>query len=223
MNTRIEPTLQSRITQFRLNFKMFFKHRKYGLRNVHRTFYIIKPFIVSPDLIAEAYSFMGPGAYICPNVKIGKYTMLAPQVAILGGDHVMDWPGVPMYFSGRPGDIPETVIEDDVWIGLRAIIMAGVRIGRGAIVAAGAVVTKDVEPYSIVGGIPAKVIGKRFDNEKDIQIHDQMLARSAELGNYCNLSKLEELEASQNKNNDKKCICHIVREEQAMKVMGNTK
>lgn len=55
----------------------------------------------------------------------------------------------------------EVVIEDDVWIGVRAMIMPGVRVGKGAVVAAGAVVTKDVEPYQIVAGVPARVIGER--------------------------------------------------------------
>jgi len=54
------------------------------------------------------------------------------------------------------------IVEDDVWIGTRAMILSGVRIGQGAIIAAGAVVTKDVPPYSIVGGNPAKIIKYRF-------------------------------------------------------------
>jgi maltose O-acetyltransferase len=54
-----------------------------------------------------------------------------------------------------------TYIEDYVWLGMRAIIMPGVKIGKGAIIAAGSVVTKDVDPFSIVGGIPARIIGKR--------------------------------------------------------------
>ena len=60
------------------------------------------------------------------------------------------------------GDI---ILEDDVWIGQRAMIMSGIRIGQGAVVAAGAVVTKDVPPYAIVGGVPAKVIRYRFAPE----------------------------------------------------------
>ena len=56
------------------------------------------------------------------------------------------------------------VVEDDVWIGARAIIMSGVKIGQGAVVAAGAVVSKDVPPYAIVGGVPAKIIKYRFDD-----------------------------------------------------------
>jgi acetyltransferase-like isoleucine patch superfamily enzyme len=60
------------------------------------------------------------------------------------------------------GDI---IVEDDVWIGCGAMIMSGVHIGQGAVVAAGAVVTKDVEPYGIVAGVPAKLIGYRFEQE----------------------------------------------------------
>ena len=60
------------------------------------------------------------------------------------------------------GDI---VIGNDVWIGYEAVIMAGVHIGNGAIIAARAVVTKDIPPYTIVGGVPARLIRKRFDEE----------------------------------------------------------
>ena len=63
----------------------------------------------------------------------------------------------------RPEDDLGVVIEDDVWVGTRAIILHGVTIGRGAVVAAGAVVAKNVPPYSIVGGVPAKVIKFRWD------------------------------------------------------------
>ena len=56
-------------------------------------------------------------------------------------------------------------IEDDVWIGYGATIMSGIHIGQGAVIAAGAVVTKDVPPYAIVGGVPARIIKYRFDTE----------------------------------------------------------
>lgn len=62
---------------------------------------------------------------------------------------------------------PPITVGNDVWIGCRAIIMDGVSIGDGAIVAAGAIVTKDVEPYTIVGGVPAKPIGKRFSGLRE--------------------------------------------------------
>ena len=170
--------------QFKRNIRMFFVHRHHGLRNVHRTFYILKPISISKDLVAGAYGYMGPGCWICPNVTIGNYVMLANECAVLGGDHVWGKPGVPIIFSGRPPLAPRTVIEDDVWIGFRCTIMAGVRIGKGAIVAAGSIVTKDVEPYSIAGGVPAKPIGKRFSNPADIEIHNKMLSEPPVIGDY---------------------------------------
>jgi len=150
---------------------------------VHPTFYVCRPELVSRDLVAGAHSYLGPGASICPKVCLGKYVMVAPHCAILGGDHRYDLPGVPMIFSGRP-EVPPTIIEDDVWVGYRCTIMAGVRIGKGAIVAAGAVVTKDVEPYSIVAGVPAKPVARRFADEKQIAEHDRMLSRPPRRGQY---------------------------------------
>lgn len=80
-----------------------------------------------------------------------------------------------MYFSGR-GVQPKTIIGDDVWIGARSCIKAGIRIGRGAIIGMGSVVLKDVPPYSIVAGTPATVLRSRFSANTDIECHDAMLA-----------------------------------------------
>lgn len=66
-----------------------------------------------------------------------------------------------LYFECKGGKV---VVEDNVWIGAKAIILPGVRVGEGAIIAAGAVVCKDVEKYTIVGGVPAKFIGRRTEN-----------------------------------------------------------
>jgi acetyltransferase-like isoleucine patch superfamily enzyme len=91
---------------------------------------------------------------------------------------------VPVIFSGRP--VPKhTVIEDDAWIGFGAIIMAGVRIGRGAIIGAGSVVTKSVPPYEIHAGVPAHKIGERFSVETDRLRHDGMLDAPVVVGQYC--------------------------------------
>lgn len=102
---------------------------------------------------------------------IGNYVCIGAEAVILmGGNntHRMDW------FSSYPfmekiveayqprGD---TVIGDGVWIGMRAMIMPGVKIGEGAVIAAGAVVTDDVEPYAVVAGVPAKKIRKRFADD----------------------------------------------------------
>ena len=101
---------------------------------------------------------------------IGSYCSIAPGVQfLLGGEHTLKsistYPFKVKLFgqareAGSKGDI---VVKDDVWIGINAVICSGVTIGQGAVIAAGAVVVKDVEPYSIVGGTPAKLIKYRFD------------------------------------------------------------
>jgi acetyltransferase-like isoleucine patch superfamily enzyme len=151
------------------------RRRRRGLSHVHPTFYMAPSAQVSRDLIAKEYSFVGARCLIGPRVELGRYTMLAAEAAVVGADHRYDLPGTPMIFSGRP-DMPRTVLEDDVWIGFRAIIMAGVRIGRGAIVAAGAVITRDVPAYEIHGGVPARKIGERFGEATRAQ-HDLLLGQ----------------------------------------------
>lgn len=85
-------------------------------------------------------------------VRIGKNCLLAPQVQIMDSDfHGLD-------NHEADGDSKPIIIEDNVWLATRSMVLKGVRIGKGAVVAAGAIVTKDVEPYTVVAGIPAKVI-----------------------------------------------------------------
>ncbi|WP_135381510.1 CatB-related O-acetyltransferase [Vibrio tasmaniensis] len=100
---------------------------------------------------------------------IGDYVCIGAEVVILmGGNHThrVDWfslyPFMDVIDDAYIGK-GDTHIEDGVWLGMRAMVMPGVTIGEGAVVAANSVVTKDVEPYSIVGGSPAKVVKYRFD------------------------------------------------------------
>lgn len=96
------------------------------------------------------------GAHISvsSHVLIGEYCRISPYVLIMDNDfHDLK----DRYAKGKTSKI---IIEDNCWIGSKSTILKGVRIGEGAVVAAGAVVTKDVEPYTIVGGIPAKLIKK---------------------------------------------------------------
>jgi len=153
---------------------------RYGLKDVHPTTHIGVASSISRDLITLEYCYLGGECHIGPKVELGRYVLFAPRVAIVGADHCFDQPGVPICFSGRP-TLPRTVIEDDVWIGYGATVMAGVRIGRGAVVAAGAVVTHDIPPYEIWGGVPARKIRERFA-DRERQIHDLMLSGPAKLG-----------------------------------------
>jgi acetyltransferase-like isoleucine patch superfamily enzyme len=99
----------------------------------------------------------GAREYPTGQVTIGHHVRIAPHAQILGGDHDITEPEGPV---GRVVGQP-IVIGDNVWVCGRAIITAGVTVGRNAILAAGAVVTKDVPPYAIVGGVPAKVLRLR--------------------------------------------------------------
>lgn len=92
---------------------------------------------------------------------IGDYVMIAPNVAILAVSHIFSDLTRPMVFQGEERGEPP-VIEDDVWIGRNVVIMPGVCIGKGSIIGSGAIVTKNVEPYSVMGGIPARLIRKRM-------------------------------------------------------------
>lgn len=156
---------------------------RYGAKFVHPSAYLDWGSSISKDFRLGAFSYIGPLASIAPGVSAGNYVMFGPRVVIVGKDHRFDRPGVPTIFSGRP-PFASTFIEDDVWVGANATILSGVRIGRGAIVAAGSVVTRNVPAYAIVGGVPAKVIAMRFD-ESGIAIHDEMLERPVQKGSFC--------------------------------------
>ena len=106
------------------------------------------------------YSGIGIRAQINGKVIIGKNVMMGPDVCIFVTNHEFARTDIPMDHQGFSPEKPVT-IEDDVWIGARVIILPGVHIGTGAIIGAGAVVTKDVPDYAIVGGNPAHVIKMR--------------------------------------------------------------
>ncbi len=108
------------------------------------------------------YSGIGINARVQGPLTIGKHVMMGPDVIIYTRGHHTERTDIPMMEQGDTMAQP-VIIEDDVWIGARAIILPGVTIGKGSIVGAAAVVTKDVEPYSVVGGIPAKLIKKRVE------------------------------------------------------------
>jgi acetyltransferase-like isoleucine patch superfamily enzyme len=155
--------------------RMSFLRKFYGLHNVHKTFYMGRHCKVASDLKAGAFSYVGARTQIYPQVVIGDYTMIANDVKIVGGDHSFNIPGLPMIFADRDNLLP-TFIGKDVWIGTNSIIKTGVKIGDGAIIAAGSVVTKNIDPYSIVGGVPAVLIKKRF-NVEESKIHDLILLK----------------------------------------------
>jgi acetyltransferase-like isoleucine patch superfamily enzyme len=109
-------------------------------------------------------------------VEIGKFCSIGPNAKIiLGGIHPPNWVSLypfrinfkieGAYTDGMPSTNGNIVIGNDVWIGTDVTILSGITIGNGAIIATGSLVTKNVEPYTIVGGVPCKLIKKRFSDE----------------------------------------------------------
>jgi galactoside O-acetyltransferase len=92
-------------------------------------------------------------------IVLSDHVLIGPNVVMRASDHVFDDPTRPIWQQGHTGGT--IVVEEDVWIGASAAVLGGVRLGRGSIIAAGAVVTRDVEPYTIVGGVPAHFIKRR--------------------------------------------------------------
>ena len=134
------------------------------------------------------FSYVAANSLI-QNVTIGKFTCIGPDVRIGLGNHpVSEFISIhPVFYSklAQAGGVSfadkqyfneytPSKIGNDVWIGARAIITGGVTVGDGAVVASGAVVTKDVPPYAIVGGVPARIIRMRFEKD-EIQALNELL------------------------------------------------
>lgn len=113
-------------------------------------------------------------------VIIGNNVMFGPEVLLVSGDHRIDLLDKYMCEVTDAEKLPENdqdiFIEGDCWIGARAIILKGVTIGKGSVVAAGSIVTKSCAPYSIIAGAPAKVIKQRFI-EQEIETYEENLAK----------------------------------------------
>lgn len=163
--------------------RMVLRRARYRAWNVHPTSYLAKDCAIHPSLRMGPYGYIGPNSVVPAGVEMGNYVMIGPELRITGDDHRFDEPGVAVIFSGRP-EQRKCIIEDDVWIGARVMILKGVRVGRGAVIAAGAVVTRDVPPYKVVGGVPALPIRDRFD-AKTQKRHDAYLALPPHEGSYC--------------------------------------
>lgn len=162
------------------------------------------------SLPARRFISMGAFSYcistvLKPGVTIGRYCSIATNVRLMGDSHPTDRVSTHV-FSYRPyaaelamqdfGKMPDIVphpdrikpvtIGNDVWIGQDVLIKQGVNIGTGAIIAAGSVVTKDVQPYTVVGGVPAKIIRPRFDE----QLANKLIASEWWRYNYADFAGL---------------------------------
>jgi len=158
--------------------------REYGLDRITAVFspFRFEPPVQLPGVTIAAevsvgqHSYMNNG-YIRDRTSIGRFCSIGRNVAIAAGDHPLDcltthpiaWntrkhPGRPEW-SKRSAKHPTTEIGNDVWIGDNAVVLSGVHIGTGAAIGANAVVTKDVPPYAVAAGVPARFIRFRFHED----------------------------------------------------------
>lgn len=150
-------------------------HRAWRARNMHNTTALVRE--TNMDLVSVGNATYGNLDILNfdgkAHVRIGSYCSIGPDVMFVpSADHALDHISTFPFKSKclYPGSLEgvgkgNILIDDDVWIGCRAVILSGVHIGQGAVIAAGSVVNKDIPPYAIAGGVPAKVIKYRFDPE----------------------------------------------------------
>lgn len=159
------------------------KYRKYQIGNGFHSGIRVRLWAKTILNIGENF-YIGRDSFIETDCIIGDNVILANKVGIVGKfDHHYQQIGTPIRLASSIRDLDyswkglnlTTRIGNDVWIGYGATILQGVNIHEGAIVAAGSVVTKDVESYSIYGGNPAKKIANRFENGQDLEMHIKIL------------------------------------------------
>lgn len=155
-------------------------HKDFGSMPAHSTIAYPCHIGVTKKIFVEDYVKIRYGLTVIntkeESVYVKKYTVLAPDVTIITNSHksTVTIPQVILGESHINDKSSDVVIEEDVWVGTRSTILAGVTLGRGCIVGANAVVTKPVPPYALVAGMPAKIIGVKFALS-DIERHEEAL------------------------------------------------
>ena len=180
----IELLVKISLLPFWLWDKMWAPVWKRGMKSCGKGVYI-RP--MSSDIkglhnlsVGDGTSIPKGSTFYCTEapLAIGRKVIFGPRPTIITGDHRIDIIGRHIIDVTVEEKLPENdqpvVIEDGVWIGANVTILKGVTIGRGSVVAAGAVVTQSCAPYSIIGGVPAKLIRMRF-TEEEIKKHEKIL------------------------------------------------
>lgn len=168
-----------------VKMKIFQKYQKYKNKNIIKSNYISPDSIngkyieiglntcIDKKSIVSSYTYVGKNCNIT-KAEIGRYCSIANNVSIGQGEHDITKISTSSYFYEQEYDEltkGDCIIEHDVWIGTDAVILRGVTLGIGSVVGANAVVTKDIPPYAVAVGCPAKIIKYRFD----LNIQNQLL------------------------------------------------
>ncbi len=149
----VQPLIKSELGSCGKKVDIGIGFRAYGMKNIY---------------LGKDVSIGDEALLMCTRarIQIGDHTMLGPRVTLITGSHRTDIKGRYMKDikndEKRPEDDMDIVFNGDNWVGANATVLRGVTIGEGAVIAAGAIVTKDVPPYAIVGGVPAKILRMRF-------------------------------------------------------------
>lgn len=183
--------LLSGIERFWKRWSLFFRNKRrfHGIVRFNASVKIAEgSAFEGADSIGDGSTFagrMGYGSYLCENCHIvgdiGRFTSIAAEVRSAQGVHPTEAPFAttsPMFYSLRKQTMttfateqrfdelrPPVKIGNDCWIGARVFLAGGVTIGDGAVVLAGAVITKDIPPYAIAGGVPARILRYRYDEK----------------------------------------------------------
>lgn len=170
------------IKKIRFVFLVKFKWRKYTIgKNIYigRLVYLW----AKHNIIIGDNFYIGKFSQIECDAEIGDNVIFANHVGLIGRyDHHYQQIGIPIALASQIRDkdynwkglSQKIIIEDDVWVGYGAILLSGIKVGQGSIIAAGSVVNSDVEPFSIYGGVPAKKIKNRFDSPLDLNNHIEL-------------------------------------------------
>lgn len=146
-----------------LRYKLFLRGK---LRELGRESYIARGALLQPPEFLQIgdYVSIGPSFFLQTNLVVGEGSLISAHVSCVGHDHDFSEKGV-LVSQGRRLPCCTVTLEGDNLIGFGVVIVGNVRIGRGAVVGAGSVVTRDLEPYTIYAGVPARPLRKRFGNE----------------------------------------------------------
>ncbi len=150
---------------------------RYRFRAVGKDVYFGKHLYIEPGTVSLGNRvFIGGYCHLSVSkLTIGDHTMLASHVSIVGGDHHFLKVGTPIRDAGQQPDRKGVTIGKDCWIGHGVIILDGVSIGEGSVIGAGALVTRNVPPYEIHVGVPAKKVKDRFDSLEDRLQHSRQI------------------------------------------------